>query len=282
LPEHETSQTAQGIAVLRAVHQLIDGQPKILDDPIIVRMLDEATRLRIRDHPEVNQTSHLKALRVQALIRSRFAEDQLAAAVTRGIRQFVILGAGLDTFSYRQPAWANNLQIFELDQPSSQATKRSLLKTANITVPPNLAYLEVDFEKNSLRSVLGHSHFNFAEPAFFSCLGVLMYLTADAVNSILAFVVSMPPPGEIVFSFANRAARLDLPGRVSATERKAAQLGEPWLTTSQPDILEQELHALGFSEVQFLTPKMILEQYLQNRRDGLPVPRQSSIVSAKV
>ena len=91
MPEHKTSQTAQGIAVLRAVHQLIDGQPKILDDPIIVRMLDEATRLRIRDHPEVYQTARLKALRVQALIRSRFAEDQLAAAIARGIRQFVIL-----------------------------------------------------------------------------------------------------------------------------------------------------------------------------------------------
>jgi len=271
-----------GIAVLRAAHQLIDSAPKILDDPIILRMLDDTTRLRLRERPEVYQTSRLKALRVQALIRSRFAEDRLAAAVTRGIRQFVILGAGLDTFAYRQPAWAAGLQIFELDQPASQATKRHTLAIAGIPIPANLAYLEIDFEKGSLRSVLQQSHFNFAEPAFFSCLGVMMYLTQAAVNSILRFVVCTPPPGEIVFSFANRAAQPGLPAQASATEQKAAQLGEPWLTTAQPDILERELLGLGFSELLFLTPAMMLEQYLQNRTDGLPVPSQSSILSAKI
>ena len=282
MPEQKSSETALGIAILRAAHQLIDNEPKILDDPISMRMLDDATHLRIRNHPEAYQTARLKALRVQAVVRSRFAEDRLAAAVTHGVRQFVILGAGLDTFAYRQPAWAAGLQIFELDQPASQVTKRRLLETANISVPPNLAYLEIDFEKDSLRSVLEGGHFNFMEPAFFSCLGVLMYLTEDAVNSILRFVVSTHPPGEIVFSFANRAAQPGISSRVSTTERKAAKLGEPWLTKAQPDILEEELRGLGFSEIMFLTPKMILEQYLQNRPDGLPVPRQSSILSAKI
>jgi methyltransferase (TIGR00027 family) len=282
LPEQKSSQTALGIAVLRAAHQLIDGQPKILKDPVILRLLDEPTRLRLRDHPEAYQTERLRALRVQALVRSRFAEDQLAEAVQHGIEQFVILGAGLDTFAYRQPAWASRLQIFELDQPASQATKRRLLETAGIGAPPNLEYLEIDFEKDSLHAVLERSHFNFSEPAFFSCLGVLMYLTAPAVHSILRFVASTPAPGGIVFSFANRTAQPALPYQATVTESHAAQAGEPWLTTTQPGTLDTELRSLRFSEILLLTPAMVLAQYLRNRQDALPVPRQASIVSAKI
>jgi methyltransferase (TIGR00027 family) len=282
MTKHKASQTAQGIAVLRAAHQLIDGVPKILEDPIVVRLLDQATRLRLRDHPEVYQTARLRALRVQALVRSRFAEDRLLEAVQRGIQQFVILGAGLDTFAYRQPAWATGLQIFELDQPASQAEKRHLLQTAGIAVPANLTLLEIDFETGSLRSVLARSHFNFARPAFFSCLGVLMYLTPAAVTSILRFVAFTPPPGEMVFSFANHLAQPGLPDRPSATQSIADRLGEPWLSTAQPDILEGELRTLGFSDILFLTPAMILERYLRNRPDALPVPPQTSILSAKI
>jgi len=282
LSEQKSSQTAQGIAMLRAAHQLIDSHPKILDDPIILRMLEDATRLRLRDHPQAYQTPRLRALRVQALVRSRFAEDELAAAVTGGVRQFVILGAGLDTFAYRQPAWAASLQIFELDQPASQATKLRLLQAAGISVPSNLAFLEIDFEKTPLRSVLQRSQFNFTEPAFFSCLGVFMYLTQDTVTSILRFVAATPAPGGIVFSFANRTALPGTPPQPSVTESKAAQLGEPWLTTARSATLEPELLGLGFSKVQFLTPRMIQANYLQNRPDGLPVPRRTSVVSARV
>jgi methyltransferase (TIGR00027 family) len=282
LTEHKASQTAQRIAILRASHQLIDSTPKILEDPIIERMLDQATRLRLRDHPEIYQAARLRALRVQALVRSRFAEDRLLGAVQRGIQQFVVLGAGLDTFAYRQPAWATGLQIFELDQPASQADKRHLLQTAGVGVPANLTFLEIDFEKDSLLSVLECSHYNFAGPAFFSCLGVLMYLTPVAITSILCFVASTPPPGEIVFSFANRPARPGHPEQPSATQSQAARLGEPWLSTAQPDLLEGELRTLGFSDILFLTPAMILERYLRNRPDALPVPRQTSIVCAKL
>jgi methyltransferase (TIGR00027 family) len=282
LTEHKASQTAQGISVLRAAHQVIDGSPKILEDPIIVHMLDQATRLRLRDRPEIYQTKRLRGLRVQALVRSRFAEDRLAEAVRRGLRQFVILGAGMDTFAYRQPAWAKGLQIFELDQPASQVHKRRALETAGVAEPANLTFLEIDFEKDSLRTVLGRSQFNFAQAAFFSCLGVLMYLTPAAVTSILGFVASTPPPGEMVFSFANRARRDGSTGKTSATQSIAARLGEPWLSTAQPEILEGELHALGFSEVSFLTPAMIHERYLRDRPDGLPVPSQTRIVSAKI
>ena len=112
MSERKASETALGVAVLRAVHQMMDGEPKILNDPVIVQMLEEETRARIQTHPELYQLPHRRALRSRVLIRSRFAEDQLAEAVTRGVKQFVLLGAGMDTFAYRQPDWANDLRIY--------------------------------------------------------------------------------------------------------------------------------------------------------------------------
>jgi methyltransferase (TIGR00027 family) len=280
--EKKSSETAQGVSVLRAAHQLIDGEPRILDDPVIVRMLEEATRARILARPEEYQSPRLRALRSRLLVRSRFAEDRLEAAAARGLRQYVILGAGMDTFAYRQPAWARDLRIFELDQTASQAAKRSSLEVAGIPIPTNLEFVEADFEKDSLHSVLKRSSFDFAGPAFFSCLGVLMYLTEKAVHSILEFVASTPPSSEIVFSFANQDPLPNRPNQISVTERNATRLGEPWLTKFQPDVLERNLQGLGFSEILFLTPEMIIEQYLRDRQDGLPAPHQTSIVSAKV
>ncbi len=277
MTERNASETALSVTILRAAHQLIDGEPKILLDPISVRILDEAARARLQNHPEYYQTPYLAALRSRVLIRSRFAEDRLSAAVRRGVQQFVILGAGMDTFAYRQPAWAAGLRIFELDHSSSQRTKRRKLEECNIPTPPNLEYVETDFEKETVRSALERSHFNFHESAFFSCLGVLMYLTEATVNSILGFVASMPYLSEIVFSFANADSR-----QPSTIERNAEALGEPWLTKFQPGVLNQRLHGLGFSEITFLTPAMIAERYLHNRRDGLPNVRRGGIFSAKV
>ncbi len=275
MAEKKASDTAFGVAVLRAVHQLIGEEPKILNDPVIVRMLDEATRVHIQTHPEDYQTPSRRALLSNVLVRSRFAEDRLAEAVAQGIEQFAILGAGMDTFAYRQPAWANQLRIFELDHPASQKAKRHRLGAAKIPTPPNLEYVEIDFEQASLQTVLRRSSFNFREPAFFSCLGVLMYLTEKAVDAILQFVASMPRSSEIVFSFANE-------GVESMIEKNAEAAGEPWLTKFQPDELEQKLRDLGFSEIQFLTPETIAERYIHSRQDGLVVPRHASIVSAEV
>ena len=221
-------------------------------------------------------------MRARVLGRSRFAEDQLAEAVRRGIKQFIMLGAGMDTFTYRQPAWASGLRILELDHPASQSAKRRELETARIPTPPNLEYVEVDFEHDSIRSALEHSHFNFNESAFFSCLGVLMYLTEQAVDAILHFLASTPQSSEIVFTFASDGQTSDSKNQAWATERQAESVGEPWLTKFQPDALNTRLSGWGFSEVTFLSPDMIAERYMHDRRDDLPVPRQAGIVSAKV
>jgi methyltransferase (TIGR00027 family) len=278
LSEQKASQTAMGVAVLRAAHQLIDGEPKILDDPISVRMLDDATRARIRDHPEVYQVPHRRMLRSGVLLRSRFAEDRLAEAVVRGVSQYVMLGAGMDTFAYRQPAWASRLRVFEVDHPASQEAKRQKLAESHIETPSNVTYVEADFEQDGVRPALARSSFDMSEPAFFSCLGVLMYLTGAAARSVLAFAASTPRPSEIIFTFANQ----DEAGQRSIIEQNAEAHGEPWLTKYRPEELERELHGLGFSESLFLTPEMIAEHYIHDRQDDLPIPGRANIVSARV
>ena len=177
----EPSRTAAGVAWLRAAHQSVDGQPKILDDPIAPLLPGERGRLGLIERRDELFTPGALGLRAHVLLRSRFAEDQLALAVARGIRQYVLLGAGLDTFAYRQPYWAAAaepvLRIFEVDQPASQQIKRERVAAANIPVPGNLTYAAVDFEHEPLLAGLTRTGVATSEPAFFSWLGVSMYLT---------------------------------------------------------------------------------------------------------
>ena len=120
MAERNSSSTALRVAELRAAHQLVDGEPKILTDPVILRLLDADVLDKIRAHPEMLSVPWVVGMRSHVLLRSRYTEDRLAEAVGRGVNQFVILGAGYDTFAYRQPEWANRLRIFEVDHPASQ------------------------------------------------------------------------------------------------------------------------------------------------------------------
>ena len=132
-------------AVLRAAHQLIDGEPKILDDPVAPRLIDEAEKERMLMKDMDVQSPMMKLARSFFLLRSRFAEDQLKESLQRGVSQYVILGAGLDSFAYRQPQWARSLDIFEVDYPESQLWKQKRLESKGIGVPDNLHFISIDF-----------------------------------------------------------------------------------------------------------------------------------------
>ena len=174
--ERTASRTADGIAWLHAAHQLIDGEPRVLDDPVIARLMG-ATLALIAAREERFQSAEARLLRAHAVTRTRFAEDRLAAAAARGVRQYVLLGAGMDTFAYRQPAWARDLRIFEVDQPATQGVKRQRVGDACIDAPPNLTYIAVDFEAEPLESALSRGGVLLDQPACFAWLGVTMYLT---------------------------------------------------------------------------------------------------------
>jgi methyltransferase (TIGR00027 family) len=219
-------------------------------------------------------------LRAHIVLRSRFAEDRLAHAVTRGASQYVVLGAGLDTFAFRQPHWAGAMHIVEIDQPATQLAKRALLEVAGIAIPGNVVLAPVDFEREALLDALHRNGVRSDRVTFFSWLGVTMYLRESAVDDVLRAVAGFPPPSEIVFTFAQPRSDDSSPERGPTLAELAASAGEPWLSYFEPDALERKLRSLGFSRVEFLSPGEAASRYFINRADALPPPRRTTIVTA--
>jgi methyltransferase (TIGR00027 family) len=275
-PPRHASRTALGVAALRAVHQLMDGAPKILDDPIAALLLDDDGRQILEANAARVHEPDIVALRSRVVLRSRFAEERMAEAVRRGVRQCVILGAGFDTFAYRQPDWARRLRIYEVDHHATQTEKRRRLQNAGVLMPTNLEFVAIDFESVSLRDGLRASSLDLSEPTFFSCLGVLVYLTREAVDAIFALVGGFPVGSEIVFTFSQQDAA------VSSLADRVQLLGEPWRTHFEPDAMMRHLHALGFLEISFLTTDEAEQAYFQGRNDGLHAPRNAGIAAAVV
>src|SRR5262245_4202397 len=197
MDEGQPSRTAQSTARLRAAHQILDN-PRVLDDPLALRIIGAQAEAAVRANPQGEP--RLATLRAFVVLRSRYTEDELARAVQQGVRQYVILGAGLDTFAYRNPY--SGLRVFEVDHPATQSWKRGSLNQAGIDSPSSLTFAPVDFEKETLADGLGRAGFKTDEPAFFSLLGVVIYLTRGAVMETLKFVAAMPAGSEIVFDYA--------------------------------------------------------------------------------
>jgi methyltransferase (TIGR00027 family) len=275
MPDHNASQTALGTAYMRAVHQLFDARPLILDDPVILSLLGPSALQRINDTAEQHRSSGRLALRAHVVLRSRFTEDRLAAAVHRGIMQYVLLGAGFDTFALRQPPWAQALKIFEVDHPGTQAMKRSRLAAAGLKMPEYTFFAEIDLEHESLHDGLRRHHASMNEPTFFSWLGVTMYLKEDAIDSVLRSVAMFPSGSEIVLTYAPPQG--DSP---SLLAQRAASLGEPWVSYFEPDALQAKLRVAGFSKVEFLSPAEAEVRYFRQRPNDLPAPTRTNILYA--
>ena len=270
------SGTAHWVAVLRAAHLVIDGKPAVLNDTVAARLLGGDIEAQIRAHADELQTPGNRGLRSYVVLRSRFAEDTLMDAVEEGVEQYVLLGAGLDTFAYRQPPWARRLTIIEVDQPATQAAKRAALAAAGIEIPPNVRFADVDFERETLSHGLARCGVHTAKRTFFSWLGVTMYLTRDAIEATLRTVLSFPKRSEIVFTFAHTE---------SATSKLAegsASAGEPWISYFTPDELGAMLRSLGFSSASFLAREEAERRYYASRTDGFALPPRVSIVAASV
>ena len=271
------SRTAQMVAALRAAHQLLDAEPHILEDPVILTLLGDDRVREIRETAERFADPLIRGLRTHVVVRSRVAEDHLAAAAARGVRQYVILGAGFDTFAYRQPAWAQALRIVEVDQPATQRTKRERLEAMRIAIPSNVLFAAVDFETESLEGALARHDVRVDEPAFFSWLGVTMYLREPAIDEVLRTIARFAAGSEIVFTFAQPVDAGDRRGELAD---RAAQAGEPWLSYFEPHQLHAKLRNFGYSSIEFVTPGDV-SQLFAGRTDDLPAPRRTSIVSAR-
>jgi len=203
-------------------------------------------------------------------VRSRYAEDELARSVAGGTRQYVVLGAGLDTFACRNPNAA--LEVFEVDHPAPQEWKKQLLASARIAVPQNAHFVAVDFEHDSLAERLSEAGLKL-EPAFFSWLGVTPYLTREAFNATLGFIASLPSASGGVFDYCVP------PSSMNDTQRRAfealadrvARIGEPFRLFLNPRELEVHLRGLGLTRIEDLDGDAINERYFRGRADGLCV-----------
>lgn len=252
----EPSRTALGAAVLRAAHQGADDPP-IFSDPLARRILGDVDDLPDRAWEQPR-------LRLFIAVRHRFAEDSLAAAVARGTRQVVVLGAGLDTFAYRNPF--PETRVFEVDHPATGPWKQERLAEAGIEVPPNVTYVAVDFEVDSLAERLAAAGFDADAPAFFLWLGVVPYLSTDAVRGTLATIAAVPG-AEVVLDYVKPAHHAPEEARADRESLVAhvADVGEPLLPGLETAQLHAILDELGFDEVEDLGRRQIRSRYL-----GLP------------
>ena len=260
------SRTALGAAVHRAAHQVLESG-KVFADPLALRILGTDAETLLRDEAKHRAR---RGLRFFIAARSRLAEDAFAAATARGVRQLVILGAGLDTFAYRVEH-SDGLRVFEVDHPATQAWKRQRLAEAAIAVPASLGFVPVDFERESLGERLVASGFDPARPSFFIWLGVVPYLSEAAVYATLGFIAGLPGGAHVVLDYANpRAAHGGDPGLGAAHDALAGRVaaaGEPFRSYFETDALHHRLRALGFREIEDLGPSPLVERYLGFRLD---------------
>jgi len=271
--EARASRTAERVAIRRAAHQLLD-KPTVFDDPLAVSIVGAQATSELRKKISTDENRFARGLRAIMAARSRYAEDQLAEAVARGVRQYVVLGAGLDTFAYRNCFRDQGLHVFEVDHPATQAWKRERLLSAQIAAPSELSFVPVNFEQQSLGQELHKSGFRSDEPAFFSWLGVVFYLTHGAFASTIDFIRSLPEGTGIVLDYAVEPSSLKFIERLvfEAVKRRVAAAGEPFRLFFAPRKIRAELKEAGFKDVEDLGRKEINTKYFARRADGLQVP----------
>jgi methyltransferase (TIGR00027 family) len=269
MQEGKFSRTAQRVAIRRAAHQVLD-YPRVLDDPLALRIIGVEKAGELKSNPKEDH-KFSRAFRAFMAARSRYAEDELARAVANGVMQYVVLGAGLDTFAYRNPY--PELRVFEVDHPATQAWKREQLQAAGIMVPSSLTFVPIDFERETLADGLESAGFGDGVAAFFSWLGVTPYLTCEACMNTLSFIAKMPADSGVVFDFAIDPALLNTGQReaLDALSKRVAAAGEPFQLFFDPAKLRAELRGMGFRRTEFLQGKELNARYFKDRKDGLLV-----------
>ncbi len=284
MQENQVSLTAIMTAYIRAHHAMNDT-PKIFDDFLAYRLIPEERRALIEqnltsalqlNNPERTAscsgqtptlTSFMQAMGLpNVLSRARYTEDNLEKAVKQGVRQYVILGAGMDTFVFRRPDLLDQLQVFEVDHPATQAFKHNRLAELNWELPKNLHFIPIDFTKESLASALTRSSYNPQARSFFSWLGVTMYLTRNEVFSTLRSITDIAPAGSTVI-FDYFAPEKAAPQTQEILEN-LQKIGEPIKTNFDPSTLVLDLESSGFRLHENLSPSDIQERYFQGRTDG--------------
>jgi len=296
----EASQTAVVTALMRGIHSR-RGRPPLIDDLWGERLVSDEERAALcrRILADASSESRQRLARLDSdqlrldaalsrhptyggvILRSRYAEDALASAVERGIRQYVLIGAGLDSFFARQPAFARYLRIFEIDQPATQASKLQRIAAADLEIPDNVCFVAADLDREALGEVLVAAGFSPAVPALFSWLGVTMYLSREAnLATLRAIAESSAPGSELIFTYIDQAA-LEAPALRAMLEKRASR-GEPWVSGFDPATLSATLSSLGLTLLEDLGGGELVSRYCAGRGDGLSAGAAGHTVRACV
>jgi methyltransferase (TIGR00027 family) len=296
MEDERPSETAILAAIVRAAHPLVDSKPWIFEDNFAAAFagLDSDAAV-LTAHSAVEQefarfstpaiAQHWMAgVRAAQMARTRYAEDELRKALERGVSQYVMVGAGLESFAYRQLDLMSELQVFEIDHPASQRKKQARLSELRIDVSPHLHFVPVNLEKTSLRDGLRGTAFRPDQPAFFSWFGVIWYLTEPAVRQTLSDVVACAKGSEIVFDYVVPGTHLDEKERLvlPMIEAVAAAHGEPSRSNFEPGRMIALLKDVGFTQVLDLAPEDVNALYMNDRADGLGISPVVHLVKARV
>jgi methyltransferase (TIGR00027 family) len=261
MPLAGVHRTAIGATVSRALHLLRDGDPKILLDTFALPLSGVS-----EEEAEARRAAFPHHTAAGWVLRSRYAEDRLAAARPR-LNQYVILGAGLDSYALRHAADLDNLTVFEVDDPPIQIWKQARLKALGLETPPQLRFAPCDFERSSIADALATAGFLPEGPAFISWLGVTQYLSATSVNNTLRWAAACAPGSEIVLTFV-------VPGPEAERERAllATLLNIDFTTFFTPGQMTEVLRQAGFRQIEHFIPERADSLYFQGRSDGLRAP----------
>jgi methyltransferase (TIGR00027 family) len=291
-----SSDTALFSALARAAHLIFDEKPWIFEDTLAAAfsgMGDQGSLLSAwsslekelteRSSPAVAQL-WLRSARAAVTARSRYVEDEIQNAMERGVAQYVILGAGYDSFAYRRRELVSSLRVFEVDYPATQQQKQARLQDMKVTAPPNLTFVPVDFEQQGIMRALRDAGYRDDAPSFVSWLGVTWYLSEDAIFETLRQLASAAKGSHVVFDYVLASALSDEDDRLilTALESLAADRGEPGRTSFTPADLATRVKEQGFASVSDSDGQAAIARYFADRADGLRHPGFIRMLHAQV
>lgn len=279
----QPSDTALTAAAARAAHLIVDDDPRIFVDAMASTLLGDRADELIGFHRAHGTHIVLAGARAQVTCRSRYTEDRLADSVRNGVTQYVILGAGLDSFAYRSEL-AGQVRVFEVDHPMTQDWKRGRLAAARIAVPGTVTFVPLDFETGSLAGRLIQAGFDPSRPALVCWLGVTMYLTLDAIGETLATIGGFAPGTEIIADYMLPAGMRDAAGDtyVELVAPVAAKRGEPWLSFLTPGQMSALLEQHGFAAAEHVGQRDAVGATAWRRSDSLRPSDLSLLARATV
>lgn len=268
----EPDHTAVRVALWRALHVQVDSPPHVLEDEIGLRLADPEDGWRQRPDMDPESTSGFRA---SIVARARFIEDLVTEQLGQGVTQYVILGAGLDTFAQRRPEIASRMRVFEVDQPGTQGWKKQRLSELGFDIPEWLRFVPVDFEAGgSWWEQLKTAGFDARRPAVVASTGVTQYLTKDAIVATLRQAATLAPGSTLAMTFLlpfNFTETKERP-EVEEAEKGARASGTPFISFFTPPEMLALAREAGFREVQHVSSAELNQRYFTGRTDGQSLP----------